>query len=301
MQRVLRVLILVLVFIACNDESLTPDQNYLASKLTSNGSTLPSASTFNEVINEAVSSPSGECSAPSEEIVTAPTPSPPPASTSELGSVDSSYKIPNNLSGFGDQCTIVYARHGLTKREYYTETKIKLGESEAGKYKSQLEDDPAKAKVSDGSITGVAQAQNLAPILQNYESQYNQPFDHIFHSSAGKTKESEGRTKLTLNPYLQASGKSAIEDSTLNECESNSECHKLVNTFYTKLMNNYCKKINGRPASILILGHGSYGKFFLAKLTGKSVGDFSHPQNVRPYVLTKSTGDGKFKALHIPK
>jgi hypothetical protein len=301
MRRVLKVLFLIFALIACQDENLTQDQKYLASKLTSNGANLPSASTFNEVINEAVSSPSGECtSSIPEEIVLAPTPSP-LTNLSELASIDSSYKIPDGLSGFGDQCTIVYARHGLTKREYYTEKKIKLGATEAGKYKSQLEDDAERAKVSDGSITGVAQAQNLAPILQNYESQYGQAFDYIFHSSAGKTKESEGRTKLTLNPYLQASGKPAVEDSTLNECESNSECREMVDTFYSKLMKNYCKKVNGKPASILILGHGSYGKFFLAKLTGKSPSDFSHPQNVRPYVLTKSSGGDNFKALHIPK
>ncbi len=259
------------------------------------------------MIDEAVSSPGSVDCAPSPEASAevpsepAPTPTPQTSGPFDLSQIPSSYKIPDNLSGFGDQCTIVYARHGLTKREYYTEKKIKLGATEAGKLKSQLEDDPERAKESDSSLPGVTQAANLAPILLNYEANYQQNFDFVFHSNAGKTKESEGRTKLTLNPYLKASGKSAIEDGTLNECESNSECQSMVNTFYTKLMKNYCKKINGKPASILILGHGSYGKFFLAKLTGKSVKDFSHPQNVRPYVLTKSSDQDSFKPLHIPK
>jgi hypothetical protein len=183
-----------------------------------------------------------------------------------VAEIDPALRIPDNLSGFGDRCTIIYSRHG------------------------------EKQKTSRQELTerGHGQARELAQSLSRYETVYQQEVDLIMHSTLDRSRQTaEPFMKLKPNTRVLA----ASERSLLDECGTsevrNGVCAKKARRLLELIQGSYCKKReDGKPSTLFIAAHGSLGLYLLKQMTGKTC----HMDFARPHVITNS-GDG-FKLLH---
>ncbi len=182
-------------------------------------------------------------------------------------SPDPALRIPENLTGFGDRCTIIYSRHG------------------------------EKQKNSRQELTerGHAQAHDLAQALARYESVYQKEIDLIMHSSLARSRQ-------TAEPFVKQRPKAAVLDASqrplLDECDTsevrNGVCAKKARRVLELIQSSCKKREDGRPSTLFIAAHGSLGLYLLKQMTGKTC----HMDFARPHVITNS-GDG-FKLLHGP-
>ncbi len=166
------------------------------------------------------------------------------------------YTIPNNLNNFGDQCTIVYFRHGT-----------KYGRNGGG-------------PVNDLTPYGRQEGEYLSTVLQGYQRQYGK-FDRVITSA-------EKRAMETATPFIMDSKIPGEKMASTNECEGNSDCDKKVDSFINNVLPSICKKRpDGKPSTIVMSGHGSFGVILLRRLTGNE-GFKGGLEYARPNVITRS-------------
>jgi len=182
-------------------------------------------------------------------------------------SPDPALRIPENLTGFGDRCTIIYSRHGEKQKN-------------------------AKQELTE---RGHAQARDLAQALSRYESVYQQEIDLVMHSSLARSRQ-------TADPFMKQRPNVTVLDSSqrplLDECDTsevrNGVCAKKARRLLELIQGSCKKREDGRPSTLFIAAHGSLGLYLLKEMTGKTC----HMDFARPHVITNS-GEG-FKLLHGP-